>query len=225
MSDPDLNIRRTVNGTAAAVAAFAFYVSYTHIYDLGRAHGQYGWAAKLLPLSVDLLIVAASLVIWEQRRNGGEMTRAAYRLPRVMLWTGIGGTVAANIAYGLPFGWLGAVISAWPGAVFAGVAEMVFVTVRPRRADAPSVRPSPQVTPAVASTSYEAAAAAYAASVIGGNPLGEATLASRFNLPRSQTRKIVKPPVSEPPAGTSPAPSPAATVPAGPSPSVNGSRP
>ncbi|HEX5290979.1 MAG TPA: DUF2637 domain-containing protein, partial [Streptosporangiaceae bacterium] len=48
-------------GTAAvvlAVAGFAAVVSYTHIYDLGRAHGQAGTAARLLPLSVDGLILA-----------------------------------------------------------------------------------------------------------------------------------------------------------------------
>jgi hypothetical protein len=46
-----------------AVAAFAAVVSYSHIYGLGRAHGQDGTAARLLPLSVDGLILAASLVL------------------------------------------------------------------------------------------------------------------------------------------------------------------
>jgi hypothetical protein len=32
-----------------AVAAFAAVVSYSHIYGLGRAHGQDGTAARLLP--------------------------------------------------------------------------------------------------------------------------------------------------------------------------------
>jgi hypothetical protein len=34
------------------VAGFAVVVSYSHIYDLGRAHGQDGTSARLLPLSV-----------------------------------------------------------------------------------------------------------------------------------------------------------------------------
>jgi len=45
-----------VNATAAAV-------SYSRICGLGRAHGQDGTAARLLPLSVDGLILAASLVV------------------------------------------------------------------------------------------------------------------------------------------------------------------
>lgn len=53
-----------------AVAAFAAVVSYTHIYDLGHVHGQSGIAARLLPLSVDGLIVAASLVMLQEARNG-----------------------------------------------------------------------------------------------------------------------------------------------------------
>ena len=52
-----------------AVAAFAAVVSYSHIYDLGRAHGQAGTAARLLPLSVDGLILAASLVMLHEARN------------------------------------------------------------------------------------------------------------------------------------------------------------
>lgn len=44
-----------------AVAAFAAVVSYSHIYDLRRAHGQTGVAARLLPLSVGWLILARPL--------------------------------------------------------------------------------------------------------------------------------------------------------------------
>jgi hypothetical protein len=128
------DLRTAVYLTAVAVAAFAFTVSFSHIYDLGEAHAQHGIAARLLPLSVDLLIVAASLVLFIQSREGGAGTWLARWLPRIVLWAGIGATVAANVAYGLPHGWLAAVISGWPGAAFVGVVEMVMVTVRPRQA-------------------------------------------------------------------------------------------
>ena len=36
-----------------AVAAFAFVISFSHLYDLAHAHGQFGVAAALMPLSVD----------------------------------------------------------------------------------------------------------------------------------------------------------------------------
>lgn len=125
---PDL--RWVVYLTAAAVAAFAFIVSYSHIYDLGRTHAQSGTAARLLPLSVDLLIVAASLVLFIQSRESRPDAWLARWMPRLVLWAGIGGTMGANVAYGLPHGWLSAVISGWPGAAFVGVVEMVMVAVR-----------------------------------------------------------------------------------------------
>jgi hypothetical protein len=184
--------------TALAVAAFAFIVSYTHIYDLGRAHAQSGIADRMLPLSVDLLIVAASLVLVRQSRYPRPDTWLARWLPRIVLWSGIGATVAANVAYGLPHGWLAAVISGWPGAAFVGIVEMVMVAVRPGRSEAIKetvIRPGPGIVPA---SSYDAAAAAYAASVAGLNPLTEYQLAKRFSIPRSQARKIVTPAAPDP---------------------------
>jgi hypothetical protein len=108
-----------------AVAAFAAVVSYSHIYGLGRAHGQDGTAARLLPLSVDGLILAASLVLLHEARNG----RDAPGLARFMLWLGIGATVGANIAFGAGYGLLGALISAWPAVAFIGSVEIAMQQV------------------------------------------------------------------------------------------------
>lgn len=221
--DPDSYSRRTVYAVAALLAAWAFIVSYSHIYDLGLAHAQHGIAAKGMPLTVDLLIVAASLVLWQQKRDDAQPSGLAWFLPRLMLWSGIGATVAANIAYGLPFGWESGALSAWPGAVFAGVIEMVMVTVRPAQREAANQAVKTAGQRPVPSSAYEAAAIAYAASVDGGNPLKEYELHKRFGIPRSQSRKIVTPPAPEPPAGAGPQP-----VPAGPSLAAatqNGARP
>ena len=65
----DRVIRFATAAVVCAVAAFAAVVSYSHIYGLGRAHGQDGTAARLLPLSVDGLILAASLVLLHEARN------------------------------------------------------------------------------------------------------------------------------------------------------------
>ena len=64
-------------------------VSYSHIYGLGRAHGRDGTPARLLPPSVNGLILAASLVLLHEARNG----RDAPRLARFMLWLGIGANI------------------------------------------------------------------------------------------------------------------------------------
>jgi hypothetical protein len=126
----DRAIRGATAGVVCAVAAIAAVVSYSHIYDLGRAHGQGGAAARLLPLSVDGLIMAASLVLLHEARHG----RSAPALARVMLWLGIAATVGANIAYGTRFGLLGALISAWPAVAFIGSVELVMELVRRARA-------------------------------------------------------------------------------------------
>ena len=127
--DADKVIRHLTAAVVLGVAAIAAVVSYSHIYDLGRVHGQDGTAARLLPLSVDGLIAAASLVMLHAARNRIRMPWLA----RLMLGLGVGATVAANVAYGLPFGWLGAIVSAWPAIAFVGSVEMAVRFVRDAR--------------------------------------------------------------------------------------------
>jgi peptidoglycan/LPS O-acetylase OafA/YrhL len=122
----DRLIRVSAAAVVTAVAAFAAVISYSHIYDLGRRYGQFGTAGRLLPLSVDGLILAASLVMLHEARN----RRPAPALARCMLWLGIAATVAANVAYGARYGPVGAVISAWPAVAFVGAAEMIMGLVR-----------------------------------------------------------------------------------------------
>ena len=125
----DRVIRLATAAVVCAVAAFAAVVSYSHIYGLGRAHGQDGTPARLLPLSVDGLILAASLVLLHEARNG----RDAPRLARLMLWLGIAATIGANIAYGAGYGLLSALISAWPAVAFIGSVEIAMQQVRRAR--------------------------------------------------------------------------------------------
>ena len=125
----DRVIRFATAAVVCAVAAVAAVVSYSHIYGLGRAHGQDGTAARLLPLSVDGLILAASLVLLHEARNG----RDAPRLARLMLWLGIAATIGANIAYGAGYGLVGALISAWPAVAFIGSVEIAMQQVRRAR--------------------------------------------------------------------------------------------
>jgi uncharacterized protein DUF2637 len=68
------------------VAVIAATVSYTHIETLALVHGQTETAARLLPLSVDGLILAASLVLLQAAGN----KQQAPALSRFALWLGIG---------------------------------------------------------------------------------------------------------------------------------------
>ena len=109
-----------------AVATIAAIVSYSHIYDLGHAHGYTPGTARLLPLSVDGLIVAASLVLLAEARA----QRPAPRLARAGLVLGIAGTLAANVAYGVRFGPVGAVVNAWPAVSFIFSTEILLGQMR-----------------------------------------------------------------------------------------------
>jgi hypothetical protein len=178
----DRLIRCATATVVLAVAGFAAVVSYSHIYDLGHSHGQDGTAARLLPLSVDGLILAASLVLLHEARNG----RAAPGLARVMLWLGITATVGANIAYGVTNGLLGALISAWLAVAFIGAVEMVMQLVR--RARGPRAAATGPVVPGDAE---QAARAAYAVSVTAGEPLSQRAIAERFGISRRKASQLV----------------------------------
>jgi Protein of unknown function (DUF2637) len=57
--------RAAVLGVAAVAAA----ASYEHAYDLVRAHGEAGWTACMVPLTVDGLICASSMVMLDSARR------------------------------------------------------------------------------------------------------------------------------------------------------------
>ncbi len=181
----DRVIRSATAAVVCAVAAFAAVVSYSHIYGLGRAHGQDGMAARLLPLSVDGLILASSLVLLHEARNG----RDAPRLARFMLWLGVAATIGANIAFGAGYGLLGALISAWPAVAFIGAVEIAMQQVR--RSRVPPAATGGSDVPQMPGDVQQAVRAAYAASVAAGQPLSQRAMAKRFGLSRRRVSQIV----------------------------------
>ena len=169
---------------ASGVAAIAAIVSYSHIYDLGRAHGGSGTAARLLPLSVDMLIVAGELMLLHEADAKGRR----FVLGWVLVWSGIAATMAANVTYGAAYGPLGALIWGWPAYSFILAAAGMVAVVK--RAARPGAVPRAAIAPEVAGSAFDAARVAYAASVRGGNPFSERGLADRFGIPRSAARQV-----------------------------------
>ena len=92
----------------AAVAVFAGVVSYTHVYALAVRTDQGGVAAHLLPLSLDGLIVAGSVLLL-----------AGFLLGWIGVGLGVLGTLYANVVSMLPHGHLSATIASWPAISFA----------------------------------------------------------------------------------------------------------
>jgi len=134
---------------------------------------------------VDGLILAASLVLLHEARNGRDVPLLA----RFMLWLGIGATIGANIAFGVGYGLLGALISAWPAVSFIGSVEIAMRQVR--RARTPRAVTIEPAVPEVPGDVEQAVRAAYAASVAAGAPLSQRAMAERFGLSRRRVGQLV----------------------------------
>lgn len=202
--DGDTVITWSMAATVALVAVDAAIVSYSHIY--GLATGQWGSGAetgiqaRLLPLSIDGVILEASLVKLHAARH--KILRASRRKLRIptlatcMLWLGIVATVAANVTHGLASSLLSpvthmvimALLSAWPAGALIGSVEMAMGLVRDRR-DVASAR-SGDVP---ADTPRDVAAPP-------ASPKTRRAAAKRRPRPATRTRvRVAKPPVDTDP--------------------------
>ena len=104
--------RWTAFAAVLAVAAVAAWISYRHAVEIVTAHGEPGAVGRMYPVVIDGLIVAASMVLLDAARHREPAPRLAWWL----LGAGIGATLAANVLAGVPSGWLGAIVAAWPAA-------------------------------------------------------------------------------------------------------------
>jgi Protein of unknown function (DUF2637) len=176
-------------GTAAAVllvAAIAAIVSFVHIQHLALTHGQTQLAAGLLPVSIDGTVAAASLVMLRAARAG----LGTPWLARFMLTLAVVATLAANIAYGVPYGAAGALLSGWPAVAFIGCAEMAIGMVRRARGSARAGTVAPGLPALVPSDSVAAAELSLRATIAAGNALSVNQLQERFSLSRGTATKL-----------------------------------
>ena len=107
------------------VAAVAAVASYEHAYDLVLAHGEAGWTACLIPLMVDGLIYASSMVMLDSARRKTPVPALA----RWLLGLGIAATLAANVALGLGHGLAGAAVAVWPAVALVGSYELLMMVI------------------------------------------------------------------------------------------------
>jgi Protein of unknown function (DUF2637) len=126
MTGADRVIRWSTAGAVIGVAAVAAVASYEHAYALVRAHGEAGWTARLVPLTVDGLIYARSMVMLDSARR----KKPVPALARWLLGLGIAATLAANVAHGLGHGLAGAAVAAWPAVALVGSYELLMLVIR-----------------------------------------------------------------------------------------------
>jgi hypothetical protein len=118
--------------TVLLLAGIAAVVSYSHMYELALRHGEPEWRAALFPLSVDGMIVGASMTLLSDARHG----RKGGLLPWTLLIVGSGASLAANVAVADPTMW-SRIIHAWPSFALIGAYELL---MREFRTGAKSVR-------------------------------------------------------------------------------------
>ena len=126
MTGTDRVIRWSTAGVVVGVAAVAAVASYEHAYDLVRMHGESGWTARLVPLTVDGLIYASSMVMLDSARRKTPVPALA----RWLLGLGVAATLAANVAHGLGHGLIGAAVAAWPAVALVGSYELLMMVIR-----------------------------------------------------------------------------------------------
>jgi hypothetical protein len=119
-------IRWSTAGAVVGVAAVAAVASYEHAYALVRAHGETGWTGRLVPLTVDGLIYASSMVMLDSARRKVPVPALA----RWLLGLGIAATLAANVAHGSGHGPVGAAVAAWPAVALVGSYELLMMVIR-----------------------------------------------------------------------------------------------
>jgi len=125
MSGADRIIRWSTAGAVLGVAAVAAVASYEHAYELVCGHGETGWTAHLVPLTVDGLIYASSMVMLDSVRRKTPVPALA----RWLLGLGTAATLAANVVHGLGHGTIGAVVAAWPAVALVGSYELLMVVI------------------------------------------------------------------------------------------------
>jgi hypothetical protein len=118
------------------VTVIAALISYAHAYELVAGHGEFGIAARVLPLTVDGLIATCSLVLLDCARRDRPAPRHAWAL----LAAGVAATLGANIVHGAGHGLIGALVAGWPALVAVGSFELLIRLLKSRLAGGRSER-------------------------------------------------------------------------------------
>ncbi|MEV6479313.1 DUF2637 domain-containing protein [Streptomyces sp. NPDC051576] len=108
LSDLDAWLRR---GCALVVAGVAAYASYVHQREFALLGGADGVSASLWPLSVDGLLLLATVGLLKPSPNGGRRGRYVVWLAFLL---GIAVSLAANIAAAPALAWKPVLVAGWP---------------------------------------------------------------------------------------------------------------
>jgi hypothetical protein len=127
----DRCIRLATVISVVLLAVIAAIVSFGHMRELALRHGEARWSATLIPLSVDGMVVAASMSVLLTSKTG----RRGEWLPWTLLIVGSLASLAANVAVA-DSTVISRLIAAWPSFAFVGLITCFrasFASVEPIR--------------------------------------------------------------------------------------------
>lgn len=136
-------VRRVQTTIVVAVALVAFTGSYSHMKELAAEAGE-GWRAWLLPISVDGMILSASLTMFVRRRASQRSGLLAW----VTLLVGLGASLAANIASAQPTLDAQALAAVYPIALLA-VTELAMQQIKTKTPIRHVPEPTPEPEPSL----------------------------------------------------------------------------
>jgi hypothetical protein len=116
----DRRIRWTTMVSVVLLALIAAVVSFGHMHELVIRHGETRLNATLIPLSVDGMVIAASMSVLRSSRMG----RRGEWLPWTLLVVGSLASLAANVAVADPTA-VSRLIAAWPSFAFVGAYHLL----------------------------------------------------------------------------------------------------
>ncbi len=175
----------------AAASLVSFAESYRGLFEWARHHGLQGVWAAVWPLQVDVFIAVGELALFVALADGW---RARSRFAAwVVTGTGLSVSVAGNVGHVTGHHLADHVTAAVPplaAAAALAVGLGVLKRVVEAHHQAPEFGTASAELPTVPADAESAAAAAYAASVAGGNPLSGRQLETRFGLSRAQVTRV-----------------------------------
>lgn len=142
LSGPGLSVRRATSASVVVVGAIAAYVSYLHMHAVALRYGEDRVTAAVIPVSVDGLILAASMTLLGDSRAG----RRRGWLSSVLLSVGCAASLAANMLHA-DATVVARLIAAWPAVALIGSYELLMRQIRQAAVPAPVPVPVPVAGP------------------------------------------------------------------------------
>jgi hypothetical protein len=121
----DRAVRHATTTAVVVVAAIAGIVSYRHMHAVALRYGEDQINATIVPLSVDGLIVAASMTLLAESRAHHDRSWLAY----ILLCLGSLASLAANVLHAEP-DVVARIIAAWPVLALVGSYELLMRQIR-----------------------------------------------------------------------------------------------